>query len=73
MQTTIPPVDFHRHIPAIDMLTRLSDDDGMVNYLLRDIDPALWAKVKARATKDGHTLRVVLMRLLAHYVRHGLK
>lgn len=46
---------------------------SMVNYLLRDIDPALWAKVKARAIKDGHTLRVVLLRLLASYVKDGLR
>lgn len=44
----------------------------MPDFLLRKIDPKLWAKVKARAAKDGHTLRVVLMRLLASYVKDGL-
>lgn len=45
----------------------------MPDFLIRNIDPALWAKVKARAIKDGHTLRVVLLRLLASYVKDGLR
>jgi hypothetical protein len=44
----------------------------MTDFLLRDIDPALWAKVKARAVEEGHTLRWVLLKLLAAYVKRGI-
>ena len=44
----------------------------MHTYLLRGLDPALWAAVKARATKDGHAIRWVIVKLLERYVHHGL-
>jgi hypothetical protein len=44
----------------------------MSSYLLRDIDPELWAKAKARAEKEGHSLRWVIFQLVAQYVKHGL-
>jgi hypothetical protein len=44
----------------------------MLNYLLRNIDPDLWEKVKARAEKEGHPLRWVILRLLGRYVAKGL-
>jgi hypothetical protein len=36
-------------------------------YLLRDIDPETWAKVKARAGREGHSLRWVLLKLIRAY------
>jgi hypothetical protein len=43
----------------------------MADFLLRDIDPALWRKVKAQAAKDGRTLRQTILRLLKEYVEKG--
>lgn len=39
----------------------------MKTYILRDIPPALWRRVKSRAAMDGLTLRAVLIRLLETY------
>jgi hypothetical protein len=39
----------------------------LLNYLIRDIDPELWAKVKARAKSDGLSVRVVLFLLVKSY------
>jgi len=36
-------------------------------YILRAIDPALWATVKARADIDGMPLRAIILKLLALY------
>ena len=36
-------------------------------YILRNIDPDLWARVKARAQQDGMPLRAVILKLLALY------
>jgi hypothetical protein len=44
----------------------------MTTYLLRDIDPGIWQRVKARAKADGHNLRWVLLRLLESYVERGV-
>lgn len=44
----------------------------MSNFLLRNIDPGVWAKVKDRAAKEGRTLRGVLILLIAYYAKHGL-
>lgn len=44
----------------------------MTDYLLRDIDETLWKRVQARAAKDGHTLRWIILKLLTHYAAHGL-
>lgn len=38
-----------------------------MTYLLRDIDEKLWARVKARATDDGLSLRMLLMIILRAY------
>lgn len=43
-----------------------------MNYLLRNIDPLLWAKFKARAAKDGHPLRWVILHLIDRYISKGL-
>lgn len=42
------------------------------DYTLRDMDPELWAAVKARAASEGRGLRWVVLTLLAHYAAHGL-
>lgn len=39
----------------------------MPSYILRTIDPALWADVKTRADSDGLPLRQVILALLRHY------
>jgi hypothetical protein len=36
-------------------------------YIIRDINPAVWREVKARAALEGLTIRAVLLRLLAEY------
>lgn len=35
-----------------------------LNYLLRDIDPTLWSRVKTRAAADGMTIRQWVFRAL---------
>jgi plasmid stability protein len=39
-----------------------------MTYLLRDIDPELWTRVKVRAAREGVSMRAVLIRLLRAYV-----
>jgi hypothetical protein len=39
----------------------------MTAYILRNIDPSLWARVKARAAGEGIQLRQLLMHLLRAY------
>lgn len=39
----------------------------MANFILRKFDDALWAKVKARADKEGRSLRFIVLRLLELY------
>lgn len=36
-------------------------------YVLRDIDPQLWARVKARADEEQRTLKAAMTRLLQAY------
>ena len=40
---------------------------GMSTYLLRDIDPTLWQRVKVRAVTEGRSLRGLILWLLAKY------
>lgn len=40
----------------------------MATYLLRTIDDKLWARMKARAARDGLPLRKVLLALVEAYV-----
>lgn len=49
-----------------------SRDRGLC-FLLTNIDPAFWADVKARAAREGHPLRFVLLQLLREYITHGLR
>jgi hypothetical protein len=44
----------------------------MPSYILRNPDPDIWARFKARAAEEGHPLRWLILRLIAHYVSHGL-
>jgi hypothetical protein len=44
----------------------------MPAYIIRNIDPELWKKAKARAATEGRGLRWVLLTLIAWYVTHGL-
>ncbi len=44
----------------------------MSSYILRTIDPVLWARVKARAEQDGYPLRRVILALLALYADGGV-
>ena len=39
----------------------------MSSYILRTIDPDLWARVKTRAALDGMPLRAVILHLLRLY------
>lgn len=38
-----------------------------MTYLLRDIDEAVWARAKARAQRDGLSLRMLLLLLIRAY------
>lgn len=44
----------------------------MADYLLKNIDDATYALAQARAEREGATIRYVLLRMLEHYVAHGL-
>lgn len=44
----------------------------MTTFLLRDVDPTLWRKVKARAARDGISLKAALHALLTYYAKYGL-
>jgi hypothetical protein len=39
----------------------------MSSYILRTIDPTLWARVKARSEAEGIPLRAIILKLLALY------
>lgn len=41
----------------------------MPDFLIRKIDPALWARVKARAEKQDLPLRTVVLQLLRAYAK----
>lgn len=41
----------------------------MTNYLLRDVDPDLWRKLKAKAALKGESIRDVITRALVAYVK----
>lgn len=38
-----------------------------MTYLLRDIDPTIWPKVKTQAAADGMTLKEVILDLIDAY------
>lgn len=39
----------------------------MAAYILRNIDPDLWARVKARSWAEGVPLRAIILKLLELY------
>ena len=39
----------------------------MPSYILRNINPDLWTRVKARSAQDGIPLRAVILKLLELY------
>lgn len=39
-----------------------------MTYLLRDIDPELWTRVKVRAAREHHSIRHLLLCFLRAYV-----
>lgn len=41
----------------------------MSSYILRTIDPDLWARVKARSEAEGIPLRAIILKLLALYAK----
>ncbi len=43
----------------------------MPSYILRKIDPDLWASVKARAAAEGRPLRFIILALLKAYALKG--
>jgi hypothetical protein len=43
-----------------------------MSYLFRDPDPTLWKAFKARAKKEGHSLRWLIETLIRQYVARGL-
>ena len=44
----------------------------MPTYILRDLPPELWDRVKVRAALEGRPLRALLLELLRRYADHGL-
>ena len=44
-----------------------------MNYLLRNIDPDVWARAKARADVDGITLRGLILLLVVAYAEGRIK
>ena len=44
----------------------------MPDYFLRDIDAALWRRVKKRAREEGRSLRYILITLATFYAKWGL-
>ena len=41
------------------------------SYLLRDIDPELWRRVKSRAALDGLSLKDIITKMLRAYATLG--
>lgn len=44
----------------------------MASYILREIDPEFWARVKRRVESEGRGLKWVVLRLLELYAKVGL-
>ena len=44
----------------------------MPSFMLRRVDPTLWAAVQARAAKDGYTVKEIILKLLAAYAHGGM-
>lgn len=50
----------------------MTEESGVTDYIVRKVPNGLWAKVKKRAEKDGHSLRWIIIKLLERYAKHGL-
>lgn len=44
-----------------------------MTYMLRVADKPLWKAFKARALKDGHSIRWILETLIRRYVDRGME
>jgi hypothetical protein len=44
----------------------------MASFILRKVEDDKWTRFRERAQKEGHTLRWVILDLIAFYTRHGL-
>lgn len=44
----------------------------MANYILRNVEPELWASFKQRAASEGRALRWLLLEMIVYYVKRGL-
>ena len=44
----------------------------MANYIFRKVDDILWQAFRARAQREGHSLRWVLLTLVQRYITKGL-
>ncbi len=42
-------------------------------FLLDHIDPIRWERVKAKAKREGRSVRAVVIMLLGEYLRYGLR
>lgn len=47
---------------------RLKASRGVPSYILRNIDPKLWAKFKARAAETGIPMRALMLILVEAFV-----
>lgn len=45
----------------------------MPDYILRNIDPKLWAQFKERAESEGRSLRWIILELIRRYIKDGLR
>lgn len=54
------------------IMPSMSIEKPTTNVLLRDIDQKLWRLAKSRAAKEGITLKTLISKLLASYVKDGL-
>lgn len=41
----------------------------MASYILRNIDPELWRQVKSKAALEGVTVKALIERLLANWLK----
>lgn len=63
-----------RSIPQQDLILNKSrrPTTRMPAYILRNIDPSLWARVKARSAAEGVPLRAIILKLLEFYAQGAL-
>ena len=46
----------------------MTDKEKGPSFILRDIDPELWRRVKSKAALEGITIKHVILKLLAKWV-----